>query len=157
MTSTTSPRTTQQRLDDRPVLAAVVDDASSVEVLHRAAHAAAALGAPLTVALLDPQDGFSTDAALVARRQRESRRRLQDLLTDLQPVTGHPITPTLLPYGWRPPRWRRRLLAGLVAGAARRCGARMVVVPVLLGDAAARLPIPVIVVEPAPPTTENEV
>jgi len=149
MTSTPSPTTAPSRLTDRPVLAVVVDDPNSAEVLQRAARIASVLGAPLTVALLHPLDGFSTDAALVARRERDCRRRLQHLLAELQPVIGHPLTGTLLHHGWRPARWRRRLAGRLVVDAAQRCEARMVVAPPLLAAAASRLPVPMIVVAPA--------
>ena len=156
MTSTTSDRagaTSRHRPDDRPVLAVVFDDATVTPVLDRAATAAGVLDVPLTVALLHPRDGFSTDAALLARTTRRRRQRLQTLLAGLRQSTGLQPVGVLLPYGWRPRRSRQRMFARLVAAKARGCEARLVVIPVTLGGTAARLPVPAIVVDSSTAST----
>jgi hypothetical protein len=156
MTSTTSDRAgaiPRRRPDDRPVLAVVFDDATAAPVLDRAATAAGVLDAPLMVALLHPRDGFSTDAALLARTAGRRRQRLQTLLAGLRQWTGPQPVGVLLPYGWRPRRSRHRMFARLVTGKARGCEARLVVIPGTLERTVARLPVPAIVVGPSTAST----
>jgi hypothetical protein len=94
--------------------------------------AAGVLDAPLTVALLHVTDGFSTDAALLARTARHRRHRLETLLAGLQQATGPQPVGVLLPYGWRPWSSRQRMIARRVASVARRSEARLVVAPLVL-------------------------